>query len=191
MAGLTFKRIAISSLASMKHPGDPVSGLVEWIRLALIQGADAIMFRENLSQPEWQDLIEAVVLRYGNPERRPFRLLVNGVVDASWPVDGFHFRENVETVPPNLKPKYWVGKSCHSIEEAMEAERAGFDYIFFSPIYSTSSHPNVEPVGTKALHSVTQLLKIPVYALGGVTAQNEGECLAAGAMGTAAITRYL
>lgn len=191
MKSLNFKRIAISSLASMKHPGDPVSGLTEWIRLALIQGADAVMFRENLSEFEWQDLIEAVVQRYGSPERRPFRLLVNGAVDTSWAVDGFHFRENVEAVPAKLKPTYLVGKSCHSIEEALEAEKAGFDYVFFSPIYATGSHPNVEPVGVKALHSVTQLLKIPVFALGGVSADKEAECIAAGAAGTAGINRYL
>lgn len=191
MATVTFRRIAISSLAALKQPGDPVSGLIEWTRLALIQGADAIMFRENLSQFEWQDLMEAMVQRYGQAERRPFKLLVNGAVDASWPVDGFHFRENIDKVPASLQPKLLVGKSTHSIEEAVEAQKAGFDYLFFSPIYATGSHPNVEPVGVRALHTVCTLVDIPVFALGGVTPDREQECLDNGAFGTAAINRYL
>jgi thiamine-phosphate pyrophosphorylase len=191
MSALPFRRIAISSLAAIKHPGDPVSGLVEWTRLALIQGADAVMFRENLSEFEWQDLMESMVQRYGLPGRRPFVLLVNGAVDASWPVDGFHFRENIEVVPAGLKPKLLVGKSTHSIEEAVEAQKAGFDYLFFSPIFATGSHPNVEPVGVKALHTVCSLVKLPVFALGGVSSEREQECLDAGAWGTAAINRYL
>jgi thiamine-phosphate pyrophosphorylase len=80
-----------------------------------------------------------------------------------------------------------VGRSVHSLESAMRAEREGADYVIFGPVWRSTSHRGVQPVGTGELARVARALRIPVLAIGGVTEERISECAAAGAAGYAAI----
>ncbi len=80
-----------------------------------------------------------------------------------------------------------VGRSVHSLESAIEAEREGADYVIFGPVWRSPSHPETKPVGIEALAAVAAGLHIPVVAIGGVTEGRIAECAAAGAAGYAAI----
>ena len=83
-----------------------------------------------------------------------------------------------------------VGRSVHSLAGALEAERDGADFIIFGPVWSSTTHPDVAPVGLEALSRVAASLRIPVLAIGGVSEDRAPECLAAGAAGYAAIRRF-
>jgi thiamine-phosphate pyrophosphorylase len=84
-----------------------------------------------------------------------------------------------------------IGASCHSLETALEAERDGADYIFFGPVFATPSKAKYgAPQGIKQLARVSSKLRIPVLAIGGITAKNAHECLAAGGAGIAAIRMF-
>ncbi len=83
-----------------------------------------------------------------------------------------------------------VGRSVHSIESAVAAEREGADYVIFGPVWPSPSHPEEKPQGIQALAEVARAVGVPVLAIGGVTSERAEECARAGAAGYAAITLF-
>jgi thiamine-phosphate pyrophosphorylase len=83
-----------------------------------------------------------------------------------------------------------VGRSVHSIESALAAEREGADYVIFGPVWPSPSHPDEKPQGTRALAELARAVRIPVLAIGGVTSERVEDCAKAGAAGYAAITLF-
>src|SRR3990170_248015 len=77
-----------------------------------------------------------------------------------------------EDAPPVRRPRqgFLVGRSIHSPEAARRAEAEGADYLVAGPVYETRSHPGREPAGLALIEQVTQIVRIPVLAIGGVTA---------------------
>ena len=91
----------------------------------------------------------------------------------------------------NAAADFLVGVSCHSLEEAREAESAGAAYIFFGPVFDTPSKRGMgEPQGVARLGEICRGVAIPVLAIGGVSEKNAGECIRAGAAGIAAIRMF-
>ncbi|MGH3746690.1 MAG: thiamine phosphate synthase, partial [Micromonosporaceae bacterium] len=79
-----------------------------------------------------------------------------------------------------------VGRSCHDAAEVDSAVTEGLDYVTVSPVFATASKPGYGPaLGVDALRAVCHRFPMPVYALGGVTAANAGDCVAAGSAGVA------
>ena len=76
-----------------------------------------------------------------------------------------------------------VGASVHSMEEAMEAQKLGADYIIAGHIYSTSCKQGVPPRGLSFLEGICSKIKIPVFAIGGITSDKKSEILKTGAKG--------
>jgi thiamine-phosphate pyrophosphorylase len=86
---------------------------------------------------------------------------------------------------------YLIGVSTHSIEEVRAAERESADFVVFSPIFPAISKGGYGPaVGIGKLQEAARSVRIPVLALGGITAQNAGECVAAGATGVAGVSWF-
>jgi thiamine-phosphate diphosphorylase len=83
-----------------------------------------------------------------------------------------------------------VGRSVHSVESALEAEREGADFVIFGPVWSSASHPGTAGAGLSALAAVAGAVRIPVVAIGGVTEARIAECRSAGAAGYAAIALF-
>jgi thiamine-phosphate diphosphorylase len=83
-----------------------------------------------------------------------------------------------------------VGRSVHSVQAAVEAEREGADYVIFGPVWPSPSHPDEKARGTRALAEVARSVNIPVLAIGGINAERVNECADAGAAGFAAISMY-
>jgi thiamine-phosphate pyrophosphorylase len=91
----------------------------------------------------------------------------------------------------NAPPEFLIGVSCHGLEEALQAERAGASYVFFGPVYDTPSKRSFgSPQGIARLTRVCEAVRIPVIAIGGVTEKNAPETFRAGAAGIAAIRLF-
>jgi len=89
------------------------------------------------------------------------------------------------------RENFLVGVSAHSLEGALQAEKAGADYVIFGPVYATPSKAGFgKPQGTQRLREVCHRVAIPVLAIGGITLENTKDCLAAGAAGIAAIRLF-
>lgn len=76
-----------------------------------------------------------------------------------------------------------VGASTHSVEEAMEAQNLGAAYITAGHIFATDCKKGVRPRGLDFLKDVCRSVKIPVYAIGGITPENISLVTDAGAAG--------
>jgi thiamine-phosphate pyrophosphorylase len=83
-----------------------------------------------------------------------------------------------------------VGRSVHSLEAAAAAELDRADYVIFGPVWESTTHPDVAPVGIEALARVAVALSIPVLAIGGVNEERIAAVQDAGAAGYAAIRLF-
>lgn len=82
-----------------------------------------------------------------------------------------------------------LGFSAHTLEAARQAAADGADYLFYSPIFPTSSKPEAAGVGVEALRRVCQAVApVPVFALGGITPERAAACREAGAYGVAVLS---
>ncbi len=155
------------------------------LRYATAKGADAFLFRTDLTQ-----YVEIHFwLRYlVNHTHLPVLLGATKVCYFKQ-ARGYHFKSNISWRRPFITAQLY-GQSCHSVSELKQAVSSGADYVFFSPIFPTSSHPDALPVGLEKLAAFCTCSPVPVYALGGITNENEAACVAAGAYGIAAISLF-
>ena len=123
-------------------------------------------------------------------------LIINDRVDVALAVDadGVHLPSN--SLPACVVKKLGggrllVGRSVHSVEEAVVAESEGVDYLILGTIYGTASHPGRPPSGPWLIEAVKARVRTHVYAIGGINASNAGEVMRAGADGVAIIRSVL
>ena len=88
-----------------------------------------------------------------------------------------------ETEDALLRQFAAVGVSVHAPEEAEEAQCAGASYVTAGHIYATDCKKGLAGRGTGFLREVCGRGQIPVYAIGGITPENGGDVMAAGARG--------
>jgi thiazole tautomerase (transcriptional regulator TenI) len=81
-----------------------------------------------------------------------------------------------------------IGKSVHSLAEALQAEEDGADYILFGHIYPTGSKIGIPPKGIEELTQITASLSIPVIAIGGILPANVREVIQVGCSGIAVMS---
>jgi len=86
---------------------------------------------------------------------------------------------------------FLLGVSCHSLKAVKSAALAGATYVIFGPIFATPSKASFgDSQGLNLLAEACRSAKIPVLAIGGITVENAGACIAAGAAGIAAIRLF-
>jgi thiamine-phosphate pyrophosphorylase len=133
--------------------------------------------------------------------RTPIRILVNDRLDVALAAGtgGVHLGEN--SLPAQEVKRFaaarrqdqdfLIGVSCHSLESAKSAGSDGADYLFFGPVFATPSKTAFgAPQGLERLAQVCNAVSLPVLAIGGITLENAGECLTAGAAGISAIRLF-
>lgn len=158
-------------------------------------GVRAVQIREkDLDTPGLLTLTREVREELG--ECRPL-VMVNGNLEVALACGarGVHLPERSTpawAVRGRLPAGTLIARSTHSMKAAREAEAEGVDFITFGPVYDTPSKAAYGPAkGLQALSEAARSVKIPVFALGGVTPGRAKECLEAGAHGVAAISAVL
>ena len=84
-----------------------------------------------------------------------------------------------------------IGVSCHSVDDALEAERLGAAYVTFGHVFATDCKKGLEPRGLSALKKVSEAVKIPVYAIGGINCENIGLVFENGAGGACVMSGFM
>ncbi|MDD1694420.1 MAG: thiamine phosphate synthase, partial [Methanoregula sp.] len=93
------------------------------------------------------------------------------------------------TVRQLAPPGFIIGISVGSVEEAVDAERSGADYVAVSPVFSTSSKYDAGPGhGLNLIRTIRSVVRIPVIAIGGIGPGNAARVIDAGADGIAVIS---
>ena len=74
-----------------------------------------------------------------------------------------------------------IGKSTHSLDQAIRAFYEGADYIGYGPLFATPTKPDYQPIGLGEIGKVHDAVRIPIFCIGGITLDNLPEVLEAGA----------
>ncbi len=123
------------------------------------------------------------------------RLLLNGPPELALAAhaDGVHLpggwtAGSIAQARRTLGERAVISVACHSWQTPREARDGGADLALFSPIFSSPKGPGL---GIEALRrACAEAAPLPVYALGGITAENALVCATAGACGVAAIRLF-
>jgi thiamine-phosphate pyrophosphorylase len=166
---------------------------VQIAQAAIAGGATIIQLREK--HASGQAFYEAAqkVRQLCREARVP--LIINDRLDICLAVDADGVHLGQDDLPGKaarqlLGPGRILGGSATTLEEALQVERDGADYVGFGPVYEarTTKPDTVEPLGLEALSQVCQECTVPVIAIGGINAGNVETVLAAGAHGVAVIS---
>jgi thiamine-phosphate pyrophosphorylase len=90
---------------------------------------------------------------------------------------GYSHLSQIKTLNSELK----IGLSTHSPDQAARAVGAGADYIAIGPVYATGTKPTAKPVTLDYVRWAAANVKLPWFAIGGITLENVDKVMAAGA----------
>lgn len=151
---------------------------------ALPQGSGIVFRHYRTSRTARRALYDR--LRAVAKRRRLVLLLAGRAQDAAaWQADGIHAgstAHRLRGVRRGLR-----STAAHDAKQLRAAERAGADLVFLSPVFPTRSHPGARALGPLRFGLIAKHARIPVVALGGMTAARFAHINALGAHGWAAI----
>jgi thiamine-phosphate pyrophosphorylase len=169
--------------------------LADHFTRAMIEGnVDLIQLRgKKQSLAELVDLaaeLEEITSAYGIP------LIVNdhAEIAAQVPVAGVHVGQDDDSIAHARKKagrNVLIGKSTHSLEQAIAAQKEGADYIGFGPIFATPTKPDYQAIGLTGIKRVHNEVSIPIFCIGGIKIDNLGQVMAAGAKRVAIVSGLL
>ena len=169
--------------------------LVDVVRECVGAGLPAVQLREkDLGAAEVAAL--ARKLRTSTAKSGA-RLIVNDRVDVALAVGADAVQRTstsltIADIRAVAGKELLIGASVHSREEALDAERAGADWIVFGPVFDTPSKRQYgPPQGLATLARVTADVALPIIAIGGITPARVKDVLAAGARGVGVISAIL
>jgi thiamine-phosphate pyrophosphorylase len=113
-------------------------------------------------------------------------LIVNDYAEvaSSTPAEGVHVGQDddsIEVVRQKVARDILVGKSTHSLEQALDAQNEGADYIGFGPIFATPTKPDYAPIGLEDITRVHAEVNLPIFCIGGINIDNLQSVIDAGA----------
>ncbi len=82
-----------------------------------------------------------------------------------------------------------IGISAESLEDAVRAEAEGADYIGISPVFATATQADAAPpLGIEGVRRIRAAVTLPLVGIGGISRDNAGAVIAAGADGVAVVS---
>jgi len=158
--------------------------LVTMTSLLLLGGADIIQLRAKKHAPA--DVL-AMALELAPICRAagiPFILNDHPELVREAGADGAHVGQDDLSVAEARRlagPGAIIGKSTHSLTQAIVAAGESPDYIGFGPLFATPTKPDYAPIGTEQITAAHQALTLPVFCIGGIKLSNLPAVLATGA----------
>ena len=119
--------------------------------------------------------------------RHGARVMVNGDAELAGQTgaDGVHYTGK-QLQDCGARPDFeWCSASCHNMAELKRAGELGFDFALLSPVLPTLSHPGAAHLGWERFAEMIAGTTLPVYALGGLTPDDQAIAQRHGAHGIA------
>ena len=165
--------------------------LARQVEAALQNGATCLQLREKALDPaafrEEARQMAALCRRYGVP------LIINDNVEVALACGaaGVHLGQQDMPIAQARRmagPDLILGASAHTVQEALEAQAAGADYLGVGAVFSTSTKADASPLPLTTLREICAAVSIPVVAIGGITETNLLQLTGCGAAGVAVVS---
>ncbi len=161
-----------------------LAGNLADVRTAVAAGVKIVQYRNktNITRDMYE---EALLLKSACGENAKF--IINDRIDIALAVDADGAHIGLEDMPYAQARRLLgegkiIGVTVHDLDEALEAEAAGADYLGLSPIFATGTKDDAgAPCGTGLISTIKANCRIPVVAIGGIDHSNVDEIVAAGA----------
>lgn len=192
MKRMQARRRAIKGLYAITPDELDTDKLLRQVEQAFQGGAAVLQYRNKLAEAPLQ-LEQAAALREIT-RRFGTTFIVNDDVQLALQVsaDGVHLGADdgdIAAVRAVLGYDKLIGASCYNRAPlALEAVRQGADYVAFGAFFPSSVKPGAVAAEVSMLKSVRRELKVPIVAIGGITIENGGQLVAAGADALAVIS---
>ena len=168
---------------------------VETMTVALCEGGvDMLQLRaKKATKSEVEQLarrMQAVMRDFDVP------LIINDHADIAAQIacEGIHVGQDDDAVAKAREVTggaCFVGKSTHSLAQAVAAQAEGADYIGFGPLYATGTKPDYIPIGLADIAEAHRRVSLPIFCIGGVNATRLDEVLAASARRVVVVSAFL
>ena len=150
----------------------------------LEQGLKLVQLREKqLGAEAYRDLATEVARRC---HALGARLMLNGHEALARELGAGSHLSATQLMSAQARPDLeWVGASCHDPAELARAAELELDFVVLSPVLPTASHPGAETVGWPRFADWLKDYPVPVFALGGLGANDMALARQHGAHGIA------
>lgn len=162
------------------------------VRAAVEGGVTVVQLREKSCSTR-EFIREAMALR-DFLRARHIPLIINDRLDVAMAVeaDGVHFGQTdmpIGMARRIVGDSMIIGVSVESVDDAVEAQRAGADYIGASPVFATPTKTDTSsPLGYQGIRDIRRAVKTPVVGIGGLKAANCQAVIESGADGVAVVS---
>lgn len=166
-------------------------GTLSDVEGAVVAGCRIVQYREKARSTR-DMVLEAAQIKTLCGNEAIF--LVNDRIDVALAVDadGVHIGQDdmpIDTARELLGQDKIIGLTVHNVEEALEAEQKGADYVGLGPIFDTSTKKDAgDGIGPQSIRAVKNAIDIPVVAIGGINKQNSESVILGGADSLVAIS---
>lgn len=165
--------------------------LCEQVEQALKGGVTFLQLREK--ELDDQEFLEEaqVIQQLCRKYQVPFLINDNVALAAKIGADGVHVGQSdmaAGEARAKLGPDRIIGVSARTVEEALEAQRQGADYLGVGAVFHTGSKADAAEVDHQVLRDICRAVDIPVIAIGGITRDNVAQLKHSGICGIAVIS---
>lgn len=164
------------------------------VRAAIKAGVKVIQYRDK--EVSTKLMLEEAKKIKKECDNNNILFLINDRADICLAVDADGIHLGQDDIPygiaRKLLPNKIIGLTVHNIQEAIEAEKLGADYIGISPIFETKTKLDAGPAtGIELIKQIKEKIKIPFVAIGGINQENLDCVLKAGAKSIAIISALI
>ncbi|MQG84562.1 MAG: thiamine phosphate synthase [SAR202 cluster bacterium] len=162
------------------------------IDMAVKAGLDIVQVRsKSASTIQLYELAHKIRILFPS-----IKLIINNNIEVALAVNAEAIQLSESSMSPEavrfkIENQLYIGKSVHSLDAAINAEKSGVDYLIVGTIFPSNSHPGFTASGVNLIKNITSSVSIPVLGIGGITHKNSDSVINNGAFGVAVIGEIL
>ncbi len=173
------------------EPTSDIKNYINKIKICISTGVRLFQFR--LNKESFYDRHEILIIELLTLCKSSHsRLLINSSLDYAMKIGahGVHLNSArlLQLYERPLDNNFLVSASCHNSSELEHACKVGVDFVVLSPVHKTSSHVSAKPLGWVKFKNLVEPVNIPVYALGGMCADDMKIFFGYGAQGISVLS---